>query len=355
MGKYFGTDGFRGEANENLTALHAYKVGRFLGWYYGELKRRAGDDTPAKIVIGKDTRLSSYMFEYSLVGGLTASGAQPFLLHVTTTPSVAYVARTEDFDCGIMISASHNPYWDNGIKLINSNGEKMDEETISLVEDYLDGRLTVFGEKYDDVPYAKREKIGSTVDYVAGRNRYMGYLISLGLFSFRGMKVGLDCANGSAWSIAKSVFDALGADTYVINAEPNGTNINDNAGSTHIEGLQKLVVEKGLDVGFAYDGDADRCLCVDEKGSIVTGDHILYVYGRYMKERGKLLNNTVVTTVMSNFGLYKALDELGIGYAKTAVGDKYVYEYMTKNGCRIGGEQSGHIIFRNTLPPGTVF
>ncbi len=345
MGRYFGTDGFRGEANENLTALHAYKVGRFLGWYYGELKRRAGDDTPAKIVIGKDTRLSSYMFEYSLVGGLTASGAQPYLLHVTTTPSVAYVARTEDFDCGIMISASHNPYWDNGIKLINSNGEKMDEETISLVEDYLDGRLEVFGQKYDDVPYAKKEKIGSTVDYVAGRNRYMGYLISLGLFSFRGMKVGLDCANGSAWSIAKSVFDALGADTYVINAEPNGTNINKNAGSTHIEGLQKLVVEKGLDVGFAYDGDADRCLCVDEKGNVVTGDHILYVYARYMKERGKLLKNTVVTTVMSNFGLYKALDELGIGYAKTAVGDKYVYEYMTKNGCRIGGEQSGHIIF----------
>ncbi len=345
MGKYFGTDGFRGEANENLTALHAYKVGRFLGWYYGELKRRAGDEAPAKIVIGKDTRLSSYMFEYSLVGGLTASGAKAYLLHVTTTPSVAYVARTEDFDCGIMISASHNPYWDNGIKLINSNGEKMDEETIALVEDYLDGKLEVFGEKFEDVPYAKKEKIGSTVDYVAGRNRYMGYLISLGLFSFRGMKVGLDCANGSAWSIAKSVFDALGADTYVINAEPNGTNINNNAGSTHIEGLQKLVVEKGLDVGFAYDGDADRCLCVDDKGNVVTGDHILYVYGRYMKERGKLLNNTVVTTVMSNFGLYKALDELGIGYVKTAVGDKYVYEYMTKNGCRIGGEQSGHIIF----------
>lgn len=345
MGKYFGTDGFRGEANENLTALHAYKVGRFLGWYYGELKRRAGDDTPARIVIGKDTRLSSYMFEYSLVGGLTASGAQPYLLHVTTTPSVAYVARTEDFDCGIMISASHNPYWDNGIKLINSKGEKMEEETIALVENYLDGKLEIFGEKYEDVPYAKKEKIGSTVDYVAGRNRYMGYLISLGLFSFRGMKVGLDCANGSAWSIAKSVFDALGADTYVINAEPNGTNINNNAGSTHIEGLQKLVVEKGLDVGFAYDGDADRCLCVDDKGSVVTGDHILYVYGRYMKERGKLLNNTIVTTVMSNFGLYKALDELGIGYVKTAVGDKYVYEYMTKNGCRIGGEQSGHIIF----------
>lgn len=345
MGKYFGTDGFRGEANESLTALHAYKVGRFLGWYYGELKRRAGDEAPAKIVIGKDTRLSSYMFEYSLVGGLTASGAQPYLLHVTTTPSVAYVVKTDDFDCGIMISASHNPYWDNGIKLINSRGEKMDEETIALVEDYLDGKLEVFGEKYDDVPYAKKEKIGSTVDYVAGRNRYMGYLISLGLFSFRGMKVGLDCANGSAWSIAKSVFDALGADTYVINADPDGTNINNNAGSTHIEGLQKLVLEKGLDVGFAYDGDADRCLCVDDKGNIVTGDHILYVYGRYMKERGKLLNNTVVTTVMSNFGLYKALDELGISYVKTAVGDKYVYEYMTKNGCRIGGEQSGHIIF----------
>lgn len=345
MGKYFGTDGFRGEANENLTADHAYKVGRFLGWYYGELKRRNGDHTPARIIIGKDTRRSSYMFEYTLVGGLVASGADAYLLHVTTTPSVAYVARVDEFDCGIMISASHNPYFDNGIKLINGNGEKMDEETISLVEAYLDGNLEVFGQKWEEIPFAKKEKIGCTVDYVSGRNRYIGYLISLGVYSFRGVKVALDCANGSSWNIAKAVFDALGAKTYVINAQPDGTNINNNAGSTHIEGLQKYVVENGMDVGFAYDGDADRCLCVDEKGNVITGDHILYIYGKYMKERGKLLTNTVVTTVMSNFGLYKAFDEQGIGYAKTAVGDKYVYEYMAKNGCRIGGEQSGHIIF----------
>ena len=345
MGKYFGTDGFRGEANVGLTADHAFKVGRFLGWYFCELKRRAGVDEPARVVIGKDTRRSSYMFEYALVGGLTASGADAYLLHVTTTPSVAYIAKTDDFDCGIMISASHNPDYDNGIKLINSNGEKMDEETIALIEDYIDGKVTAFGLDIAEPPYATREKIGRTVDYVAGRNRYIGYLISLGIYSFRGVKVGLDCANGSSWNIAKSVFDALGAKTYLIGAEPDGTNINNGVGSTHIESLQKLVVEKGLDIGFAYDGDADRCLCVDEKGNVVTGDHILYVYSKYMKDRGKLLTNTVVTTVMSNFGLYKALDEYGIGYAKTAVGDKYVYEYMQKNGCRLGGEQSGHIIF----------
>ena len=345
MGKYFGTDGLRGEANVNLTVDHARKVGRFLGWYYGQLKKQRGDDTPAKVVIGKDTRRSSYMFEYALVAGLTASGADAYLLHVTTTPSVAYVARTEDFDCGIMISASHNPYYDNGIKLINGNGEKMDEATINLVEAYLDGELEAFGQKYEEIPFAHKDAIGCTVDYAAGRNRYMGYLISLGLYSFKGMKVGLDCANGSSWNMAQQIFDSLGAKTFVINAEPDGTNINRDAGSTHIEGLQKYVVENGLDVGFAYDGDADRCLCVDEKGNVVDGDAILYIYGRYMKERGKLLTNTVVTTVMSNFGLYKAFDELGIGYAKTAVGDKYVYEYMTKNGCRIGGEQSGHIIF----------
>ena len=345
MGRYFGTDGFRGEANQNLTADHAHRIGRFLGWYYGELKRRAGDDTPARIVIGKDTRRSSYMFEYALVGGLVASGADAYLLHVTTTPSVAYVARTDGFDCGIMISASHNPYYDNGIKLMNGNGEKMDEGTIGLVEDYLDGKLHVFDQDYAEIPYAHREKIGCTVDYVAGRNRYMGYLISLGLYSFKGVKVGLDCANGSSWNIAKTIFDALGAKTYVINAQPDGTNINENAGSTHIEGLQQLVKDNGLDVGFAYDGDADRCLCVDEQGRVVDGEAILYIYSKYMQERGKLIPNTVVTTVMSNFGLYKAFDEAGIGYAKTAVGDKYVYEYMTQNGCRLGGEQSGHIIF----------
>ena len=345
MGKYFGTDGFRGEAGITLTADYAYKVGRFLGWYYNDLRERNNDHEPARIVIGKDTRRSSYMFEYSLVAGLTASGADAYLLHVTTTPSVAYIARVDDFDCGIMISASHNPYYDNGIKLINCYGEKMPEETLLLVEDYIDGKLRVFDKDWPELPFASRDHVGCTVDYVAGRNRYMGYLISLGIYSFRGVKVGLDCANGSSWNIAKSVFDALGADTYVINNQPNGTNINTNAGSTHIEGLQKFVVEKGLDVGFAYDGDADRCLCVDEKGNVITGDHILYIYGCYMKERGKLLNNTVVTTVMSNFGLYKAFEEQGIGYAKTAVGDKYVYEYMVKNGCRIGGEQSGHIIF----------
>ncbi len=345
MGRYFGTDGFRGEANENLTADHAYKVGRFLGWYYGELKRRAGDDTPASIVIGKDTRRSSYMFEYALVGGLVASGADAYMLHVTTTPSVAHVVRVDHFDCGIMISASHNPYYDNGIKLINAQGEKMDEETIALIEDYIDGKLQAFGKSWTEIPFAKKEGIGKTVDHVSGRNRYIAYLISLGMYSFKGMKVGLDCANGSAWNIAKCVFDALGAKTYVINANPNGTNINEDAGSTHIEVLQKYVVENGLDIGFAYDGDADRCLCVDEKGNVITGDHILYVYACYMKERGKLLTNTVVTTVMSNFGLYKAFDEAGIDYAKTAVGDKYVYEYMQQHGNRIGGEQSGHIIF----------
>ena len=345
MGKYFGTDGFRGTANENLTADHAYKVGRFLGWYYGELKRRSGSDEAPRIVIGKDTRRSSYMFEYSLVGGLTASGADAYLLHVTTTPSVAYISRVDSFDCGIMISASHNPYYDNGIKLINGQGEKMEDTVIDLVEAYLDGNLNAFGQEWKEVPFAHGDKIGKSVDYVSGRNRYLGYLISLGMYSFRGMKIGLDCANGAAWNIAKSVFDALGAETYVINAEPTGVNINNNAGSTHIEGLQKFVVEKGLDAGFAYDGDADRCLCVDEKGNVITGDHILYIYGRYMKERGKLINNTVVTTVMSNFGLYRAFDEIGIDYAKTAVGDKYVYEYMKENNCCIGGEQSGHIIF----------
>ena len=336
MGKYFGTDGFRGEANVNLTVEHAYKVGRFIGWYYG--KNHTDDEERAKIVIGKDTRLSSYMFEYALSAGITASGADACLMHVTTTPSVAYIAKIDEFDCGIMISASHNPYYDNGIKLINSQGEKMDDDTIALIEDYLDGNTP-------ELPLATKDKIGKTVDYVAGRNRYIGYLISLGLYSFKGMKVALDCANGSAWNIAKSVFDALGAKTYVINADPNGTNINDNAGSTHIEGLAKYVVENGMDVGFAYDGDADRCLCVDEKGEICDGDKIMYIYARYLKEHGELVNNTVVATVMSNCGLFKALDELGIEYAQTAVGDKNVHDYMSAHNNCIGGEQSGHIIF----------
>lgn len=344
MGKYFGTDGFRGEANVSLTAEHAYKVGRFLGWYYGELKRRALSTENVRIVIGKDTRRSSYMFEYALAAGITASGADAYLLHVTTTPSVAYVTRLDSFDCGIMISASHNPYYDNGIKLLNGRGEKMDEDTIALVEAYIDGELEVFGQHWDELPYSVREKIGRTVDYIAGRNRYVGYLISLGMCSFRGLKIGLDCANGAAWTIAKAVFDALGAKTYVINANPDGTNINENAGSTHIEALQEFVRTKELDIGFAFDGDADRCLCVDENGQIITGDHILYIIGKYMRENNQLDNNTVVTTVMSNFGLYKAFDKCGISYAKTAVGDKYVYEYMVNNNCRLGGEQSGHII-----------
>ena len=334
MGKYFGTDGFRGEANVTLTVDHAFKVGRFLGWYYG----KNHENGKAKIVIGKDTRRSSYMFEYSLVAGLTASGADAYLLHVTTTPSVSYVARTEDFDCGIMISASHNPFYDNGIKLINAAGEKMKEDVIAEIEKYLDGEL-------GEIPYATRENIGCTVDYTAGRNRYMGYLMSLAIYSFKGIRVGLDASNGSAWTLAKAVFDALGAKTYVINAAPDGTNINANCGSTHIEGLQDLVRREHLDVGFAFDGDADRCLCVDEKGEVITGDHILYIYGCYMKDRDKLEGNKVVTTVMSNFGLYKAFDAVGIEYEKTKVGDKYVYECMSENGYRIGGEQSGHIIF----------
>lgn len=345
MGRYFGTDGFRGEAGVTLTADQAYKIGRFLGWYYGELRKKEGRVGKVKIVIGKDTRRSSYMFEYSLAGGLTASGADAYLLHVTTTPSVAYITKLDDFDAGIMISASHNPYYDNGIKLINENGEKMDDVVISYIENYLDGKLSIFGSEMVDLPFALKENVGCIVDYAAGRNRYVGYLISLGLYSFKGFKVALDCANGSAWRIAKAVFEALGAKTYVINAFPDGLNINKDAGSTHIEILQKFVLEKECDVGFAYDGDADRCLCVDEKGNVITGDHILYIYAKYMKEREKLLANTVVTTVMSNLGLYKAFDECGINYVKTSVGDKYVYDYMVKNGCRLGGEQSGHIIF----------
>ena len=344
MGRYFGTDGFRGEANVDLTAGYAYRIGRFLGWYYGELKRRAGSEEAPRIVIGKDTRRSSYLFEYTLVAGMIASGADAYMLHVTTTPSVAYVTRVDEYDCGIMISASHNPYFDNGIKLINRSGEKMEEQTISLVEDYLDGKLELFGQKWDQLPYGTRDHVGVTVDYVSGRNRYIGYLISLGLFSFKGLRIGLDCANGASWNIAKNVFDALGAKTYVINAEPDGMNINRDAGSTNIEVLQKFVLDNGLDVGFAYDGDADRCLCVDELGNVITGDHILYILGVYMQQKGQLDNNTVVTTVMSNFGLYKAFEEKGIAYVKTAVGDKYVYEYMAANGCRLGGEQSGHII-----------
>lgn len=331
MGKYFGTDGFRGEANVNLTVMHAYKVGRFLGHYYGK-------EHKPKVVIGKDTRRSSYMFEYALVAGLTASGADAYLLHVTTTPSVSYVVRTEGFDCGIMISASHNPYYDNGIKIINGNGYKLEAEVEQLIEDYIDS-------EEDTIPLATRENIGRTVDHAIGRNRYIGYLISLATRSFKDIKVGLDLANGSATSIAKGVYDALGAKTYVINGEPDGTNINRNCGSTHIEVLQKFVLDNKLDVGFAYDGDADRCLAIDDMGNIIDGDLILYLCGVYMKERNDLANDTIVTTVMSNMGLYDALDRKGIKYEKTAVGDKYVYENMMLNGYSIGGEQSGHIIF----------
>ena len=336
MGRYFGTDGFRGEANVVLTVDHAFKIGRFLGWYYGQ--NHTGDGEGARILIGKDTRRSSYMFEYALSAGITASGADACLMHVTTTPSVAYITKVDSFDCGIMISASHNPYYDNGIKLINSMGEKMEDELIEKIEDYLDGKI-------GEIPFALREKIGRTVDYVAGRNRYVGYLISLGKYSFKNYKVALDCANGASWTIAKAVFDALGAKTYVINADPDGTNINRDAGSTHIEHLCKYVVDNGMDVGFAFDGDADRCLCVDENGQVVDGDKILYIYASYLKELGELTNNTVVATVMSNLGFFKALDEIGIDYAQTAVGDKNVHDYMSSHNNCIGGEQSGHIIF----------
>ena len=334
MGKYFGTDGFRGEANKDLNVQHSFKFGRYLGYYYG----KKNPEGKAKVVIGKDTRRSSYMFEYALVAGLTASGADVYLMHVTPTPSVSYIVRTDGFDCGIMISASHNPYYDNGIKIINGMGYKLEAAVEEEIERYIDGEIP-------EIPLATKENIGCTVDYSMGRNRYMGYLMTIPTRSFKNMRVGLDCANGAAYQVAKAVFDALGAKTYVINNDPDGTNINTNCGSTHIEGLQKFVVEKGLDVGFAYDGDADRCLCVDDKGELVDGDKILYVCGRYMKERGELNKNTIVTTIMSNLGLYKALDKKGISYDKTAVGDKYVFESMMEHGYSIGGEQSGHIIF----------
>ncbi|HAX50358.1 phosphoglucosamine mutase [Muricomes intestini] len=331
MGKYFGTDGFRGEANVVLTVEHAFLAGRYLGWYFGR-------EHKARIVIGKDTRRSSYMFEYALASGLTASGADAYLLHVTTTPSVSYVVRTEDFDCGIMISASHNPFYDNGIKIINGQGHKMEAEVEEKIEDYIDGKI-------EELPLAIKENIGRTIDYAAGRNRYIGHLISLATRSFKDMKIGLDCANGSAFSIAKSVYDALGAKTYVINNDPDGTNINTNCGSTHIKVLQQFVKDNKLDVGFAFDGDADRCIAVDENGDVVNGDLILYICGKYLMEQGRLADNTIVTTVMSNLGLYKACDNIGMRYEQTAVGDKYVYENMLQNGYVLGGEQSGHIIF----------
>lgn len=332
MGKYFGTDGFRGEANINLTVEHAYRVGRYLGWYFGQGKDHA------RIVIGKDTRRSSYMFEYSLVAGLTASGANAYLMHVTTTPSVAYITRTDDFDCGIMISASHNPYYDNGIKIIDNKGHKMSSEVEELIEKYIDGET-------EELPLATKDNIGAASDYSVGRNRYIGYLMSVPTRAFKNVKVGLDCANGASSNIVKAVFDALGAKTYVINNDPDGLNINTNCGSTHIEGLQALVKEKELDIGFAFDGDADRCLAVDENGQVVDGDLILYICGKYLRDHNELANDTIVTTVMSNLGLYKACDKIGIKYEKTAVGDKYVNENMVNNGHVLGGEQSGHIIF----------
>ena len=332
MGKYFGTDGFRGKAGVDLTAEHAFQIGRFLGWYYGRERK-------ARIVIGKDTRRSSYMYESALAAGLTASGADAYLLHVTTTPCVSYITRTENFDCGIMISASHNPFSDNGIKLMNEIGEKMPDALLDELERYLDGESA-------ELPFAVGADIGCTVDFYSGRNRYIGYLTGLASRSFEDHKVALDCANGSAWMIGRAVFDALGAKSYVINAQPDGVNVNMNCGSTHIEGLQQYVRENKMDVGFAFDGDADRCLAVDEHGEVVNGDKIMYICAKYMKATGKLTTNTVVTTVMSNFGLYKALDREGIAYEKTAVGDRYVYENMKENDHLIGGEQSGHIIFR---------
>lgn len=329
--KYFGTDGFRGEANKVLTADHAYKIGRYLGWHYSR-------DHKGRIVIGKDTRRSSYMFEYALVAGITASGADAFLLHVTTTPSVAYVVRTEDFDCGIMVSASHNPYTDNGIKVLDGNGHKIAAEVEIAMENYMDG----IGE---ELPFATGEAIGTATDYAIGRNRYIGYLISLATRSYKNMRIGLDCANGSTFNIAKSVFDALGAKTYVVGNDPNGLNINKGCGSTHIENLQRLVLENNLDVGFAFDGDADRCIAVDEKGQEINGDFVIYICGKYLKANGRLDGNTVVATIMSNMGLFKALEREGIDYLTTTVGDKYVNEAMVKNGYVLGGEQSGHTIF----------
>ena len=334
MGKYFGTDGFRGEANVDLDPVHAFKIGRYLGWYYSNVQGR-----PARVVIGKDTRRSSYMFEHALSAGLVASGADAYLLHVTTTPCVSYITRQDHFDCGVMISASHNPYYDNGIKLINGDGEKMDDELQDAIEKYIDGEV-------EELPYASRSAIGRTVDYYSGRNRYIGYLTHIPSVPFENKKIGLDCANGSTWMIGSAVFTALGASVKAIHNQPDGVNINNGCGSTHIESLQQYVKENHLDCGFAFDGDGDRCLAVDELGNVVNGDKIMYICARYMKIGGRLPSNTVVTTVMSNMGLYKALDAEGIAYEKTAVGDRYVYENMKANDHLIGGEQSGHIIFR---------
>jgi len=351
--KYFGTDGFRGEANVTLTSMQAYKVGRFLGWYYSS--SLSGCSKPGyrpRILIGKDTRRSSYMLEYSIVAGITASGADAYMLHVTTTPSVSYVTRQDEFDCGIMITASHNPFYDNGIKVINRHGEKLDDSTTSLIEAYIDGDLSAVGVTGSDLPLASKEKIGCIVDYVAGRNRYVGYLISVASHSYRNLKIGLDCANGASWMIAKSVFDALGAQTVVIGAEPDGINVNNDCGSTHIGKLCELVKEKHLDMGFAFDGDADRCIAVDENGSVIDGDAILYILGKRLKSRGMLNGNTVVATIMSNTGLIDALKKEGIDCVQTTVGDRFVYECMQKNDYCLGGEESGHIILKKYATTG---
>lgn len=337
--KYFGTDGFRGRANEGLNVDHAYKIGRFIGWYYGAKQARK-----ARIIIGKDTRRSSYMFESALVSGLVASGADAYMLHVIPTPGVSYEVVDGAFDCGVMITASHNPFTDNGIKLVNKEGYKMDEDVLEQVEAYIDGEF--------DVPLATGDAIGRTVDYMQGRNRYISSLIASCGFSLQGLKIGLDCANGAASSVARPVFDALGAETHVINNAPNGLNINVDCGSTHIDQLQRFVVQNGLDVGFAYDGDADRCLAVDERGHVVDGDLILYVCGTYLNKYGRLAKQTVVTTVMSNFGLFKAFEDAGLSYEKTNVGDKYVYACMNENEYSLGGEQSGHIIFGDLAKTG---
>ena len=350
--KYFGTDGFRGEANVNLTSMQAYKVGRFLGWYYSNEISGCKTNHRPKIVIGKDTRRSSYMLEYSIVAGITASGADAYMLHVTTTPSVSFVTRQEEFDCGIMITASHNPFYDNGIKVINKYGEKLDDKTTALIESYIDGNLHELGIAEDDLPLATKEKLGCIIDYSSGRNRYLGYLISLASHSFKNLKIGLDCANGASWMIAKSVFSALGAQTTVIGAEPDGLNVNENCGSTHIENLCRLVKEKHLDLGFAFDGDADRCIAVDGNGEVVDGDKMLYILGRRLKSRGVLNHDTIVATVMSNSGFLKSLDALGIKCEQTDVGDRFVYECMQDKGYDLGGEQSGHIIIKKYATTG---
>ena len=347
--KYFGTDGFRGEANVDLTSYQAYRVGRFLGWYYSKI---CAPNKKAKILIGKDTRRSSYMLEYSIIAGITASGADAYMLHVTTTPSVSYITKCDSFDCGVMITASHNPYYDNGIKIINAYGEKLDDETAHMIEAYIDGELVKIGVCGDDIPFAKQDKIGKIVDYTAGRNRYVGYLISIASHSYKNLRIGLDCANGASWSIARSVFDALGAQLFLTGVSPDGLNINNGVGSTHIENLQKLVYDNHLDIGFAFDGDADRCIAVSEDGDIVDGDIILYILAKRLREKGFLNKNTLVATVMSNTGLINALKKEGIDYELTAVGDRFVYECMQKRGYTLGGEQSGHIILKKYATTG---